>query len=284
MILSYHPIFVGDKNIICAGREPDDDDLAALKSADAVILPQGCTRALYDLSRNTCRHVFPNFDAKFKYPGKIGQILLFREKQVPHPRTEICYTLDGMESSIKDCLKHPPFSFPFVFKFDWGGEGESVFLIPSEKEYLKILERARAFERSGWRGFLLQEFIPSQNRSLRVVVIGQSFHSYWRVQEDTNEFRSNIATGAKIDADTDPGLQHVAVAAAKQLCVQTGINLAGFDFLFSSKTDQKTPLFLEINYYFGRKALGGSEKYYHLLVAEIQSWINHLNLKERTAL
>ena len=277
MILSYHPIFVGNKNLICAGREPNDKDLTAIKAADAVILPQGCAKALYLLTRQNCRHVFPNFDAKFDYPGKIGQIRLFREKFVPHPGTEIVASIDEMGFSKKDRLKHPPFPFPFVFKFDWGGEGESVFFIQSEKDYSKILERARVFEQSGWKGFLLQEYIPSENRSLRVVVIGQTFLSYWRVQENPNEFRSNLAVGARINMDADPELQHIAVASTKQFCLQTNINLAGFDFLFSSEGDRKVPLFLEINYFFGRKALGGSEKYYHLLMTEMQNWIGHLN-------
>ena len=38
MIVSFHPLFEADKNIISAGREPDADDLAAIKAADAVIL------------------------------------------------------------------------------------------------------------------------------------------------------------------------------------------------------------------------------------------------------
>ncbi|MBU4419623.1 MAG: hypothetical protein KKH84_01295, partial [Proteobacteria bacterium] len=61
---------------------------------------------------------------------------------------------------------------------------------------------------------------------------------------------------------------------------KTGINLAGFDFLFSSEVNIKEPLFLEINYFFGRKGLGGSEKYYKILESEIQKWIESLNLNE----
>jgi len=34
-------------------------------------------------------------------------------------------------------------------------------------------------------------------------------------------------------------------------------------------------LFLEINYFFGRKGLGGSEAYYKLLQQEIDRWINY---------
>ena len=49
MILSFHPCFAGDHNIICAGREPGADDLAAIKKAKAVIVPQGCRESFDEL-------------------------------------------------------------------------------------------------------------------------------------------------------------------------------------------------------------------------------------------
>jgi ribosomal protein S6--L-glutamate ligase len=39
MILSFHPLISADKNILCAGRNPNNHDLEAIKHADAVILP-----------------------------------------------------------------------------------------------------------------------------------------------------------------------------------------------------------------------------------------------------
>ncbi|MFV9646164.1 MAG: hypothetical protein ACNYWU_10105, partial [Desulfobacterales bacterium] len=59
-------------------------------------------------------------------------------------------------------------------------------------------------------------------------------------------------------------------------CRHAEINLAGIDILFSSEAEKKEPLFLEINYFFGRQGLGGSEKYYELLMAEIRGWIESL--------
>jgi len=54
MILSFHPCFKGDKNIIVAGRTPAEEDIAAIKAAEAVILPQGCRESLYDATRRNC--------------------------------------------------------------------------------------------------------------------------------------------------------------------------------------------------------------------------------------
>lgn len=278
MILSYHPCFEADKNLLCAGREPNVDDLAAIKAADAVILPQGCYQSLYEMAHNNCGHVFPNFDSRFKYAGKIGQARLFREKNVPHPRTETHLNVDAFARHYGGFPAKPAFNFPFVFKFDWGGEGYQVYLIKSAQEFEDILQTASSFEDSGHKGFIIQEYIPSNNRSLRVVVIGQTIVSYWRIQRDTDHFLSNVAKGAMIDYDTDPDLQKTAIKSVKDFCSQTRINLAGFDILFSSRAKVKTPLFLEINYFFGRQGLGGSEKFYDILIKEIMKWIESLGL------
>jgi ribosomal protein S6--L-glutamate ligase len=228
------------------------------------------------MARNNCAHVFPDYDARFAYPEKIGQTKLFQKTGVSHPHT--VYYDKGALSKIgyQSLLNNLPLALPFVFKFNWGGEGETVFLLQSLEAVEKALKNAVLCEKSGQYGFLLQEFIPSRGRSLRVVVIHQSYFSYWRVHEEADGFYTNLKKGAKIDADSDPVLQEAAVAATQRFCDQTKINLAGFDILFSEphlQTGLIKPLFLEINYFFGRKGLGGSENYYTLLQTEIDTWI-----------
>jgi ribosomal protein S6--L-glutamate ligase len=71
----------------------------------------------------------------------------------------------------------------------------------------------------------------------------------------------------------------LAAEQVKAFCSRTGINLAGFDLLFSSRGKSRLPLFLEINYYFGRRGLGGSERFYEILIAEIEKWIDRISLK-----
>ena len=51
MIISFHPLFEADKNIIGAGRQPNRDDLAAIHAVDAAILSQGCYQALDEMVR-----------------------------------------------------------------------------------------------------------------------------------------------------------------------------------------------------------------------------------------
>jgi ribosomal protein S6--L-glutamate ligase len=276
MILSFHPIFKADQNIICAGRKPTPDDRSAIQAAGAVILPQGCSQSLYRLACQNCAHVFPNYDARFDYPGKIGQIRLFHEYKVNYPPSEVFDSVDAFKDIYNGALNTLPFSFPLLFKFNWGGEGESVFLIRTAGQLQEVIQKAVVFEGTDQMGFILQEFIPNSDRTLRVAVIGQERIAYWRVQKNRDRFHASLAKGAIIDAQADPELQEVAISETNTFCKKTKIDLAGFDFLFS---DKKEPLFLEINYFFGRRGLGGSEKYYQMLIEEIRNWLNRQGLK-----
>lgn len=277
MILSFHPLIIKDHNRLCAGRQPNAEDLAAIRAADAVVLPQGCYQSLYEMARKNCPRVFPNYDARFKYPGKSGQALLFQEIGVPHPETDIYQFVSEFNARSGWAYR----LFPVVFKFDWGGEGESVFLIESKDALAQVLERSELYEKTGQNGFVLQEYIPTDGRSLRVVVVGHHLVSYWRVLPKTNAFAAGVATGARIDPDLDLGLQAIAKNAVTDFCKTTGINLAGFDILFQVDETGKfseTPLFIEINYFFGRRGLGGSTAYYQLFEKAVDEWIESLHL------
>jgi ribosomal protein S6--L-glutamate ligase len=276
MILSFHPIFTADQNIICAGRKPNADDRLAIQAAEAVILPQGCTRSLYRLARQNCARVFPNYDARFNYPGKIGQIRLFEENQIDFPASRVFDSVDSFSNIYAGAFNTLPFSFPLLFKFNWGGEGESVFLIETAEYLQDILLKAHRFEGTDQMGFILQEYIPDTHKTLRVVVIGQKRVSYWRVQKNKECFQASLKKGATIDEHTDPELQKAAVSKTDAFCKKTKIDLAGFDFIFSADGE---PLFLEINYFFGRRGLGGSEKFYQLLIEEITNWLSWQGLK-----
>ncbi len=277
MILSFHPCFEGDRNILCAGREPDENDLAAVKTAEAVILPQGCRRSLFEMAREHAHHVFPNYEARFRYPGKIGQIHLFQNTGTLHPRSQTYASTNEFPWKSGAAAQLPGgFRFPVVFKFDWGGEGDTVFFLQDPSDLHNALTKARTFEVSGQTGFLIQQYVPANHRVLRVAVIGKSCISYWRVQNDKTLFEINLAKGAVIDATSDPHLRRQGIQAVRDLCRSTGINLAGFDLLFPAESIDSPPCFLEINYYFGRKGLGGSERFYALLAWQIRKWIKTL--------
>jgi ribosomal protein S6--L-glutamate ligase len=278
MVLSFHPNIVADKNILCAGRLPNDEDLAAISQAQAVILPQGCSEALYRMSRDHCPNVFPNYDARFDFPGKIGQARLFQKLEAPFPLTYSFDTVSDYNEDLGDSSGTGPLALPCVFKPDWGGEGEGVLYVQTPEDLAQVLRKAQINEQSGQKGFLLQAYIPSGDRSLRVVVIGDEFFSYWRVQEDPSKFVTSLKAGGVIDHDAYADLQETGRAAVKRFCEQTKINLAGFDLLFPEDDQGTGPLFLEINYFFGRQGLGGSFQYYDLFEKGVASWLSGLGL------
>jgi ribosomal protein S6--L-glutamate ligase len=281
MLLSFHPLLTGDENIICAGRKPNEDDLEAIRRADVVILPLGCKQDLYFMARNNCELVFPNYDARFSYPGKIGQIRLFRKTEVKHPRTLIYENVASLIDGEDDSPVVPPMDIPFVFKFDWGGEGKNVYLIQTPADWRNAFELARRYETTGQKGFLVQERIDSGNRSLRSVVVGAGILSYWRVAKEENRFKSSLSSGAGIDYHSNRELIAEAEKKLSAFLERTGIDLAGFDFLLSA--DGRDVYMLEINYFFGRRGLGGSKKFNLMLVGEINRWLAKVGRAERVS-
>jgi ribosomal protein S6--L-glutamate ligase len=111
-----------------------------------------------------------------------------------------------------------------------------------------------------------------------VVIIGRTLISYWRIQEDTDAFLSGVSRGARIDFALAPERQNVARGFVKNFCNKSGINLAGFDVIFAPVKEYIKPLMLEINYFFGRRGLGGSDAFYEILKKEIHSWLEQLDL------
>jgi hypothetical protein len=93
-----------------------------------------------------------------------------------------------------------------------------------------------------------------------------------------SSFLTNIKAGATIDHGSDPELQEAGKAAVNDFCTKTGINLAGFDLLFPDHEQETQPLFLEINYFFGRRGLGGSMKYYQLVDEAVGLWLKKIGL------
>ncbi len=276
MLLSFHPIIEGDVHRLCAGRDPGPEDLVAMRAATTIVLPQGCRETLYRAARKACPRVFPNYDARFAYPGKTGQVRLFREKGVTHPASLLFADMQDFKRRypLPDRL---PIAPPLVVKRDWGGEGQGVYPAPDKRALQHALQRLEATASEHQSGFLIQRFIPTRPRVLRVVVVGRRLRTYWRVMASTADpfAKAGLALGGRLDYNSDPHLMRAAESAVEQLCRATGINLAAFDLLFTRDADiapPDQPIFLEINYFFGRQGLGGSEALYSLLHEAIRDW------------
>jgi len=268
-IISMHPVIAGD--VFYWDRGVWDEKLSReIQEARAVILPQTVERELYCLCKKLCPFVFPNYDLRFKWEGKVGDTLAFWAFNIKHPQTLIFPRVETLLGDHPDMdLKVPELPrFPFVLKGARGGEGAQVWLIKSSTELQERMQTLLQFELKGSSGFVIQEYLPELERDLRVVVIGNRVVSYWR---KASGFLHNIAKGGEVDADSDPDLQAVGREKVRQFCHRSGINLAAFDLVFPS--GEAEPFFLEINYTFGRTGLGGSENFYKLLQHAVKQWL-----------
>ena len=103
--------------------------------------------------------------------------------------------------------------------------------------------------------------------------MGKKITTYWKRPSRPGQIITTIRRGAVVDHQWRPDLQKRGRIAARKLTAQTGINMAAVDFLYANSEKDPEPYFLEINYYFGRKGLGGSERYYELLYQAIRDWL-----------
>lgn len=277
MILSFHPVFDADQQIIFGPRSLNDEDMRFIRKAKAILLPQTCKYTLYKACQGSPAFVFPNYDMRFKYSGKIGQSLLFKEQELPAPMTLEWTTGIQLEEYIKekDSLPH---NIPFFLKTNRGHEAEGVFLIENQEMLEKALTHLQILEKSGTFGFVSQEYIQTQGNVLRTVILNKTLITYWKRPQTPEQKITTINRGAIIDKEWREDLQAKGKQAIERLIQKTGINLAAIDFVFDLNIDDPEPLFLEINYSFGRRGLGGSENFYGLLHAAIIEWMEEKGL------
>lgn len=274
MILSFHPLLTGEENLNCAGRAPGPEERAKISRARAVFVPQGVREDLYRLCRAAVGLVWPNYDLRFDYPGKVGQALLFAAYDLPRPRTLVFPSTRDFDRRKGGGLKRP-----FILKSNLGGQGSGVFLVTKGAQQREALGVLAQMEKLGRSGFVQQEVIDHGGRDLRVVLVGPWSTAYWRRAAPGPDFRTNLAAGGCADFDSDPELLELGVKAVRDFAARTGINLAAFDLMFDRRAAPPQPLFGEINYYFGRRALGGSFNYYRLLRQAANQWLKAHGLK-----
>ena len=224
IILSMHPVIAGDRFYWDRGVW-DKDLFQEIQKARAVILPQTVERELYCLCKRQCPYVFPNYDLRFQWEGKVGDTLAFWAFNIKHPHTLVFPKVETLLGEHPDMNHKVPAlpQFPFVLKGAHGGEGTRVWLIESSMALEEKLQVLLQYELKGSSGFVIQEYLPDLERDLRVVVIGSRILSYWRKAQG---FLHNIARGGEVDAESDPELQAIGREKVMQFCQRSGINLA----------------------------------------------------------
>ena len=277
MILSFHPCFTADHQIILGDRSLNEADHRLIRSAHAVILHQGRADGVFHECQNAGTPTFPNYEMRHAYPGKVGQSRLFHAFQLPHPRTFRWRRVD-----LFNKVPRPPHEFPFVVKDDGSHEAEGVFVVTDPTSLKAALAFLSLKESGENNGFVTQDFVASGGNVLRSVIMGKQILTYWKRPIKPGQVITTISRGARIDHDWEPALQEKGKVQAQLLARRTGIDLAAVDFVFPLSKEDPEPLFLEINYFFGRRGLGGMDAYYRLLFRAIQNWLKGIGLSPET--
>ena len=270
-LLSFHPALEGDENRLldpALSLGPLEERLVA--NAGAVILPQVCRQDLYCLVKKYQKPCFPRPGLQMHLDGKVGNAALFTALDLPHPLTLIFSSLDeAVKHWQKGGVIGAGLTPPLVAKGAGGGEGTNVFLVGSVRELEGLKNRLDTRCGHGPDGMVLQQYVECGARDIRVVFIGEVLDCFWRVGKQ-GEFRSNLSQGGRVDRVSEPGCLAKATGLAKRLRQRTGLDLAAVDLILDP---DQNPLLLEINPYFGRKALGGGNSYLRLLLQGARNWL-----------
>ena len=108
----------------------------------------------------------------------------------------------------------------------------------------------------------------------RVIIMGERLRAFWRVAPE-GEFRGNLSQGGRVDAESRPYDLEKAMGLARRLRDEAGIDLAAVDFLIPEGAE---PLLLEINFYFGRQALGGAQAFLEEFLLAVRRWLQRVGL------
>ena len=192
MILSFHSCFLADTQVILGDGTLDTHDRRHIEAADVIILPQTCPLGLYQACKNASALLFPNYEARFEYPGKIGQSRLFKDYRLPHPKTKQWPSVKALRDKHSKCMPFPH-KVPYVIKADKAHEAEGVHLIQDSAALESALQAMERLEGSGLSGFVSQEWIETEGNVLRVVIMGQSLRSYWKRVKGPEEKISAIS-------------------------------------------------------------------------------------------
>ena len=280
-ILSYHPGIVAQENLLLVSqRALGPADRRAVEGAAAVILPQACRADLWWLVSCLGKSHFPRPAVHLTLDGKVGNHRLFSRLGLPQPRALEFPGLDQAgEAWRQGALKAAGMRPPVVVKGAGGGEGRNVFLAGGLRELKGLAGRLETACRQGPAGLLVQELVPNGGRDLRVVLVGEQALAYWRLGQE-GEFRCNLSQGGQVERGLWPEDMARGVALAKKLQERAGLDLAGVDVLVPPGGD---PLLLEINFYFGRQALGGLASLRRLLLQALRRWLQGLGLDPKAA-
>ncbi len=258
--VSFHPQIEMEENLPLLQHLGSESVARLLARARGVVLPKYVSPWRYRTIVRYARCWFPRLEARFLYHGKVRQIELFRRLGVRCPDTRLFKDPQHLRSAFRQWGS--PWGYPLVLKGDSGGGGSRVFLIEDQNCLLDRLSRLPADE-----PVLLQQLIHHGGYDLRVVVYGDGVQSYFRHGSDG--FYNNVCRGGSIHHRLWPEKQRIGARLVRSFCQRVGMDIVAFDLMFDSVG---TPLFVEMNFNFGKKGLGGAHAHHLYFEQAVMRW------------
>ncbi len=258
--ISLHPGIPMEVNLSVFSSLEEPEVQTLLQAATGVLMPSYVTPQRYRSIIPWCRSWFPRLDTRFDHCGKTAQIILFRNHGIRHPESVVFQNARELMDYAARC--EPPGGYPCVLKGDTGGGGSTVFPVRTPETLPRFVGRLPSD-----RPMLLQRWVNHGGKDLRVVVYGKQAISYFRIWD--GRFYNNLCRGGRLDHELRPDLQQKGADAVLAFCDATAIDVAGFDLMFP---DSGKPVFVEINYHFGRKGLGGTPGHRRFWSRAIEQW------------
>ncbi|MDR3567996.1 MAG: hypothetical protein P4L43_08220 [Syntrophobacteraceae bacterium] len=262
--VSFRPEIEMEENLPPLAGLEDPGTIELLRKAAGVLLPAHVSPWRYQSITRHATNWFPRLDVQFHSRGKTKQAYLFKKLGVRHPETLVFDSPEHLHDFLN--ANGSPWGYPFVLKGDMGGGGETVFPV---YEPTQIAGRLRKLPKND--PLLIQKWVRHGGKDLRVVIYGDHAVSYFRV--GGGRFYNNVCRGGELDHEGWPELQQKGVAAVLAFSGLAGIDIAGFDLMFP---DEGAPVFIEVNFHFGRKGLGGRKPHQAYILQAIESWRRRL--------
>lgn len=271
LIVSFHPMIAADRTIVLESRRAlARADALAVSQAEAVLMPLAPRPDVYTLAAGLGKPMFPNPAVYLSLDGKVGNLRLFKALDLPHPPglafTSLAEAVAAWRGGGADITA---LGSPIVAKGAGGGMGDNVFLVRSPDELADLAQRIDTRCQNGPHGLILQKYIDCNGTDLRVVLLGDEHRAYWRCGADGG-WRSNLSQNGTADFESRPEEMAAGVALARRLADKAGLDMAGVDVLVPRDGD---PLLLEVNFFFGRSALGGTDAFLQMHLGAARRWL-----------
>ncbi len=258
--VSFRPELTMEENLPPFTSIADPGTIDLLRKAVGVLLPSHVSPWTYRSITQHAKNWFPRLEGRFNFQGKTSQVHLFASMGVRHPESLVFETPLCLQAYIDE--QESPWGYPIVLKGDLGGGGATVFPIYGREDIPKHLRNLPKD-----KPLLIQKWVEHGGKDLRVVIYGEHALSYFRV--GGGQFYNNVCRGGRIDHGGWSELQQKGVSAVRTFCRSAGIDIAGLDLMFP---DEGEPVFIEVNFHFGRKGLGGLKEHQRHVLDAIWRW------------